>query len=133
MIFELPLDVKAYKRTTTFTAGSVPKGLLSRHSTKKNTWGLIVVETGSLQYTIFDEHNTTIVLTPDCPGVIEPEVYHKVTLLTQDTTFYVEFYGKDVENVHLPKFISNEHLGNAPSSANPKTLDASSLIVDEND
>ena len=104
----LPDAVSAYKRTSLFTKKTVPKGLLAKHNTKKDTWGLIVVVTGSVNYIIFSENDNpdfSIVLTHDNPGVIEPQVYHKVELLSDDTTFYVEFYAEESGDVGLPKFM----------------------------
>ena len=107
MINKLPESVSAYKRTSSFTKSTVPKGLLARHNTKKDTWGLIVVESGSLNYVIFNESGPDVstVLTPDKPGVIEPQVFHKVELLSEGTTFYVEFYANDSKDIGVPKFI----------------------------
>lgn len=101
----LPDDVKAYKKTSVFTKETVPKGLLGRHNTKENTWGLIVVESGSLLYSIYDEQSTTVELSPGVRGIIEPQVYHKVELLSEDATFYVEFYAVDASAVSVPKII----------------------------
>jgi tellurite resistance-related uncharacterized protein len=130
----LPVDVKAYKRTSVFSKETVPKGLLGRHNTKENTWGLIVVESGSLTYTIYDEASTVVMLSPGQPGVIEPQVYHKVELLSDDTTFYVEFYAVEGSAVNVPKVLDGSSVHsvgndgslqpNAPSaggieSANP--------------
>lgn len=107
MLKTLPDDVTAYKRTSTFTKRTVPKGLLARHNTKQDTWGLIVVESGSCNYVIFNEAgvDTSTVLTSNQPGVIEPQVFHKVELLTDSTSFYVEFYAKDSKDIGVPKFI----------------------------
>jgi tellurite resistance-related uncharacterized protein len=107
MLSNLPDTVSAYKRTSTFTKSTVPKGLLARHNTKQDTWGLIVIESGSCNYTIFNDNgaDSSTVLTPDKPGVIEPQVFHKVELLSDDTTFYVEFYANESKDVGLPKFM----------------------------
>lgn len=93
-----------------FSKDTVPKGLLSRHNTKENTWGLIVVESGSLNYCIYDQNTTTVTLSPGVPGVIEPQVYHKVELLSDDTTFYVEFYAVDGGSVSVPKIIDEKNV-----------------------
>ena len=51
---ELPSEVNSYKRTPEFTNETVPKGLLRSHSTKKGTWGKIVVLEGTLRYRILE-------------------------------------------------------------------------------
>lgn len=111
----LPKDVKAYKRTSTFTTSSIPKGLLSRHNTKEGTWGLVVVEKGSLAYTIFGNasnggENIESIVSVGSPGVIEPQVYHKIKPLSDDTLCYVEFYAREKSAVELPEFIPNGHI-----------------------
>lgn len=104
---ELPEFVSPYKRTPTFTKSSCPKGLLARHNTKKDTWGLIVIESGCLRYTIFNETGPdwATILTPDKPGIIEPQIFHKVELLSDDSSFYVEFYAREGGDIGLPKFM----------------------------
>lgn len=108
----LPDSVSAYKRTPVFTKSSVPKGLLAKHNTKKDTWGLIVVESGSLNYIIFENNESSsdysTILTSEKPGVIEPQVCHKVELLSDDTTFFVEFYANDKEDIGIPKFMNDK-------------------------
>ena len=113
-MLNLPNDVTPYKRTSTFSKNNVPKGLLSRHNTKKDTWGLIVVENGSVEYTIFNKSSadSSMILSPGNPGVIEPQVYHKVKLMSDETIFYVEFYAKDNRNVSVPDFIKNKDIKN---------------------
>lgn len=86
---QLPDNVKAYKRTPLFTQETVPDALLNNHNTKAGVWGLIQVEEGELDYTI--EDTETHRLTPDNPGVVEPEVVHHVTPVGT-VAFFVEFY-----------------------------------------
>lgn len=87
----LPNDVKPYKRTPTFTEETVPKGLLKNHTTIEGAWAQIVVEAGSLLYTIEGESPEEIVLEPGLKGVVEPQVPHHVTP-RGPTRFYVEFF-----------------------------------------
>ena len=90
----LPNDVVPYKRTKEFTEDSVPKGLLSRHSTKAGTWGRICVLEGELIYRILEPEAEGIVeevrLSPGKDGHIEPEVAHEVEPVGQ-VRFWVEF------------------------------------------
>ena len=86
----LPSNVAAYRRTKTFTRNTVPKGLLADHNTKAGVWGVITVLEGQLEYVI-PSSNETLILGPDTPGVVEPEVPHHVRPLGP-ATFFVEFY-----------------------------------------
>ena len=88
---QLPDDVVAYRRTPKFTETSVPAGLLRRHSTKAGVWGLIRVESGTLRYRILEPEIEEHELTPDAPGVVEPEVPHEVEPLGA-VQFHVEFH-----------------------------------------
>jgi len=87
---ELPAGLAAaYKRTATFTEGTVPVGLLRDHRTKPGVWAKIVVEVGRLEYTL-DSPQRTFMLTPESPGVAPPIAPHHVTLVGP-VQFHVEF------------------------------------------
>jgi tellurite methyltransferase len=85
----LPDTVAPYQRTKTFTAETVPKGLLADHTTKAGVWGVITVTAGQLKYIIPSTGETTI-LEPGINGIAEPEVPHRVEPLGA-VAFYVEF------------------------------------------
>jgi tellurite resistance-related uncharacterized protein len=90
----LPDDVRPYKRTATFSAETVPPGLLRAHSTKVGVWGLIHVIEGRLAYRITDPRHarSEAILTADAgPGVVEPTILHEVEPLGP-VRFYVEFH-----------------------------------------
>jgi tellurite resistance-related uncharacterized protein len=72
----LPDAVKAYQQTKTFDEHTVPKGLLTDHSTKAGTWGRILVREGLLLYTIGDE---SWILRPGLVGIVAPGVVHSVS------------------------------------------------------
>jgi tellurite resistance-related uncharacterized protein len=78
---ELPVNVKAYKKTPIFDQDSVPKGLLRDHCTKENVWGKICVLEGSLLYTINSNPPEKVMLNKENFGVVEPEVLHFFTSL----------------------------------------------------
>lgn len=81
----------AYKRTPTFDEATVPDALRQDHATKAGVWGLIHVEAGRLRYEISGT-GKVIELTPDtAPGIIEPQVRHRVTPVGT-VRFFVEFY-----------------------------------------
>ena len=84
----LPPHLVAYKRTPAFTNETIPRALLHDHRTKGGAWGLIHVERGTLQYTI---EGKEFILTPNSPGVVEPEVSHFVTPIGE-VSFFIEFY-----------------------------------------
>ena len=90
----LPLDVRPYRRTYSFTEVTVPAALLKAHTTKQGTWALIHVLEGRLVYKIVEPGRppSNEVLTPSTPpGVIEPAILHEVAPLGP-VRFYVEFY-----------------------------------------
>lgn len=88
MMKSLPSNVVGYKRTDIFDEVSVPKALLNEHRTLPNVWGKIVVIEGNLTYIIGEEEYE---LTNEKPGVVEPQVIHKVRPEGK-VRFYVEFY-----------------------------------------
>ena len=90
----LPSGLCSYKRTPTFTEGTVPAGVLRDHSTREGTWGLIRVEEGKLLYVVTDPRRLPMerTLTPEGePGVVEPTVPHRVEP-QGPVRFYVEFF-----------------------------------------
>ena len=87
----IPETVKAYKKTPVFNEETVPKGLLKDHRTQKDVWGKINILEGELVYTIHSDPPETATLTPDHPGVVEPEMLHYIKP-NGKVSFYVEFY-----------------------------------------
>mmetsp|Transcript_44666 Transcript_44666/g.82846 ORF Transcript_44666/g.82846 Transcript_44666/m.82846 type:complete len:160 (-) Transcript_44666:315-794(-) len=92
----LPVGVVKYsqvpKPPKTFTADTIPKGLLKQHNTKAGTWGIIDVRRGRLEYQINEPERLVFELQAPAKGVIEPRVLHQVKALTNDVEFVVEFY-----------------------------------------
>ena len=86
----LPPDVAPYRRTAEFTELTVPAGLRRGHTTKAGTWGRICVVSGALRYRILGAAPEEHLLSPERPGVVEPEVPHEVEPLA-DVRFFVEF------------------------------------------
>jgi tellurite resistance-related uncharacterized protein len=86
----LPADVAPYRRTGDFTEATVPDALRRRHTTKPGVWGRICIVEGALRYRILEPHVEEHVLSPEHPGVVEPEVPHEVEPLGA-VRFYVEF------------------------------------------
>ena len=86
----LPSDVVAYQRTPEFSETSIPAGLRRRHTTNAGVWGRICVLRGSLRYRILEPEPEEHVLTPERPGVVEPEIAHEVEPVGE-VRFFVEF------------------------------------------
>lgn len=87
----LPQNVKLVNQTPEFDEGSIPKGLLKAHQTKKGVWAKILVTEGTLQYTINEPEQEVIVLDTERFGVVEPTVLHEVKPLGP-VRFSVAFY-----------------------------------------
>ena len=91
----LPSDVVPYQRTGEFSQDTVPSGLRKGHATKAGVWARICVLRGRLLYRILEPQPEEQVLTPDRPGVVEPEVIHEVEPLGE-VRFFVEFLRREV-------------------------------------
>lgn len=89
MTQHLPQGATKYSQTKTFDETTIPKPLLSNHSTKPNSWGLIVIESGQLTYTRIDQEPQ--LLDSTSPGVILPAELHKIAP-NGPVSFHVEFY-----------------------------------------
>lgn len=87
----LPPDVVSYQRTKEFSEITVPKALTARHSTKAGVWGRINVVQGTLHYRILEPMPEEHSLSPDHPGVVEPEILHEVEPIGK-VRFFVEFF-----------------------------------------
>ena len=74
----LPEGVARYGGTPEFSEGSIPANLLRSHRTKAGTWAKIVVLEGRLLYRILEPEVEEIELSPERPGIVEPDVAHEV-------------------------------------------------------
>jgi tellurite resistance-related uncharacterized protein len=86
----LPANAVAYRRTPEFSELTIPAALRSRHSTKRGVWGRICVARGQLRYRILEPTLEEHILSPQQPGVVEPQVVHEVEPIGE-VRFYVEF------------------------------------------
>lgn len=84
---QLPQGLTAYRRTESFSEGTVPAALLAEHRTKRGVWAQIVVEQGKLEYVC---PQGTFVLHTGVLGIVEPEVMHQVRPLGR-VRFHVVF------------------------------------------
>lgn len=71
-------NVQPYRSTPVFDQDTLPAALRNRHDTKAGVWGLIRVIEGQLELTCIHPPSTTI-LTPDRPGLVQPQQPHFVT------------------------------------------------------
>ena len=85
-----PPQAVSYRRTAEFSESTIPAALLKRHTTKPGIWACIHVVEGSLRYRIFEPAPLEYVLSPDNPGIVEPEAPHQVEPFGR-VRFYVEF------------------------------------------
>lgn len=83
-------DLERYKQTPVFDEGSIPAGLLRRHTTKAGVWARIHVVEGELVFRILEPTPHAIRLSPSRVGEVEPEVPHEVEVCGP-VRFYVEF------------------------------------------
>jgi len=68
----------AYRSTPVFNEVTLPAALRADHRTKAGTWGVINVLEGQLRLSFVDPPGTQM-LSPGCPGVVNPEQTHFVT------------------------------------------------------
>lgn len=88
--------LRAYKRMPIWNRETVPPEITHKHNTKVGTWGKIKVLKGQLQFEAISDDNeivSVVVYGPesDIP-MVEPQAWHRVTLLTEDTEFFLEFF-----------------------------------------
>ena len=87
----LPAEVSSFAQSPEFTEDSTPKNLKKEHRTSAGIWGKIVVLEGRLRYRILEPEARDEELSPQTPGIVEPEIAHEVKALGK-VRFYVEFY-----------------------------------------
>ena len=68
----------AYRSTPVFNDKTLPAALRADHRTKAGTWGVINVLAGEFRLTFVYPREVRI-LSPGCPGMVEPEQTHFVT------------------------------------------------------
>ena len=89
MTLKLPSGAVQYAQTKSFTEATIPKPLLCNHSTKPNSWGLIVLEAGKLLYTRDGQSPQTLEVGTN--GVILPGELHKIAA-DGCVRFHIKFY-----------------------------------------
>lgn len=91
MMKALPEGAARYGGTPEFSEGSIPASLLRSHRTKAGTWAKVVVLEGRLLYRILEPDIEEIELSPERPGIVEPEKAHEVEA-RGPVRFRVEFW-----------------------------------------
>ena len=84
----LPTNVTPGRRTPTFTAASVPAGLLRAH--RAAVWAQLVVEAGTVRF-VDEASGTETMATPAVPVTIVPDVPHHV-VPSENAEFHVQFF-----------------------------------------
>ncbi|MCY4093522.1 MAG: DUF1971 domain-containing protein [Gammaproteobacteria bacterium] len=87
----LPSNVACYGSSPEFSERSIPNSLRTSHRTKAGTWARIVVLEGRLNYRVLEPYEIDIVLSPEVPGIVEPEVLHMVQPVGE-VRFFLEFF-----------------------------------------
>ena len=87
----LPPGVTRYATSPEFSERRLPENLLGSHRTKAGTWARIVVLEGRLRYRVLEPEIRTVELSPDRPGIVEPEITHHLELRGR-VRFRVEFF-----------------------------------------
>ena len=91
-MIKLTRNIKEVSLTISFSTKTMPAGLLKNHSTKKDLWGKLVVESGIVHYTVTDPAEVgEYQINAGDYGVIVPKQLHHVELMKGDTVFHIEF------------------------------------------
>ena len=80
----------ARRRSPEFTQDTIPAALRHAHETTHDTWAVIHVLEGRLRYSVADPP-AELILEPGRPGLIEPNVEHRIEPLGP-VRFYLEFH-----------------------------------------
>ena len=91
MSSRIPSGYINYLSTKEFTEDTIPDSLLKRHNTKNGSWGKIVILEGELIYRILEPVEREMILSPDRPGIVEPQIYHKL-ITCGPVRFRIDFF-----------------------------------------
>lgn len=90
-VVELPADVAFVRTTKVFDEHTVPRGLRSAHTLADAVWGVIVVESGSLEFVFDDPPEAPRHLGVGEQQVIPPARLHHVAI-DGPVGFRIEFH-----------------------------------------
>jgi len=80
-----------YKVSPEWNEVTLPEAVRSAHSTKAGVWGLLRTLEGEALLVFHEPNERSTVVTPDRPGLIEPQAVHHVEL-SGPVRLCVEFY-----------------------------------------
>ena len=86
----LPADAEYVRTTPAFTDESVPAGLLKSHQVAENTWAVLTVRSGALDFA-FEDHPGSRRLDAGATQVIPPRRLHQL-IIGQAVFFDLAFY-----------------------------------------
>jgi tellurite methyltransferase len=89
--WQMPSGHVAYRKTPVFTLDTIPKGLLSKHTTKAGVWGRLEVLSGNIAYVVEAPVEARHELAAGEFAVIVPELEHRVEA-RGPVEFCVELY-----------------------------------------
>jgi tellurite methyltransferase len=90
---DLPDGLRVVRRTELWDEHTLPSALKRAHRVAPGTWGLLHVEDGRLRFVARTEPALDVVVGPEAPQPIPPDVEHHVQPLG-DVRFFVEFLGR---------------------------------------
>ena len=82
-----------YRSTPVFDETTLPEALKREHRTKDGVWGVIRVLEGELKF-VLAESGTETILTPDRPGLVQPQQTHRVEPLSR-LRMQIDFYDRE--------------------------------------
>ena len=87
----LPGDVEPYAKSPEFSEDTIPENAQRSHRSKEGVWAKINILEGRLLYRILEPEAQEFELTPEMPGIVEPEVAHQIAPAGK-VRFFIEFY-----------------------------------------
>ncbi len=91
MMKQLPGEVSLYAKSPEFNQDTIPENARGSHRTKPGTWAKISILEGRLLYRVLEPDTREYELSPENPGIVEPEVAHQVVPVGP-VRFFIEFY-----------------------------------------
>ncbi len=85
--------IAPYRSTPVFDETTLPEALKREHRTKDGVWGVIRVLEGELKF-VLAESGTETILTPDRPGLVQPQQTHRVEPLSR-LRMQIHFYDRE--------------------------------------
>ncbi|MDG2112717.1 MAG: DUF1971 domain-containing protein [Actinomycetota bacterium] len=87
----LPADAEFVRSTPMFDSDTTPAGLLAAHQIAANTWGLLRVDAGAVDFVFEDDPDTILRLRAGDQQVVPPLRAHHISV-DAEARFAVEFH-----------------------------------------